>query len=449
MKKTLLFTCLAILLVQLDVTILYIAFGSITKSFQEVSTSQLSWVLNIYTLVFGSLLIPSGVAGDIYGRKKVFLLGVAIFTLASLLCGLSTSVEMLIAMRLLQAVGSSLLVPSSLGILLDSSPADFKTTSVSLWGASAALGAAIGPALGGILVTNYGWHSIFFVNVPIGIAICLSLYNIKTNSKPSGLVKLPSFVGVILIIFTMVLLSFGMLSEGRQGFSPEQFIYLGMGIIVLIFFIWHSKKSSRPLLHPELFKNGSFNTSNIASFIYFSAFAIIFFGQVQSLINEWGLSLADTGLYLLPGPLVVIPSAILSGRYAKNNGYRGLIVAGTLFVITGILYQRLGMNYVHSIFSVWMIGWLFVGIGNGMVMPSLSGSATIGLQPHLYAMGSGVNNSIRQFGTMVGITIAVSFIHSGQSAQGSYQKMFFLTCALNIIVVVLAIYGNIKAKEKL
>lgn len=448
MRKTLVLTCLAILLVQLDVTILYIAFGAITKSFPGVSSEQLSWVLNIYTLIFGALLIPAGVAGDIYGRKKVFLIGVSIFTLASFLCGISPTAGFLIAMRLLQAIGSALLVPSSLGILLEDTDANEKTVAVSMWGASAALGAAIGPAVGGILISRFGWHSIFLVNVPVGIGICYGLWTLKSSLKTNPDRHLPSFLGVILIVVSMALLSFGLLAENKEAFSSNAVLPLVLGFTFLLLFILHTKYSSKPLLKVSLFKNQGFNVANVAGFIYFTSFAIMFFGEVQSLINEWHLPISKAGIFLLPGPLAVIPSAIITGKLARNYGYRRFIIAGALLVMTGVLYQRLTVQYFDSIYLSWIIGWVMAGIGNGMIMPSLAGAATITLDPSSYAMGSGVNNSIRQFGTMMGIALAVTFIGTGVASSDTYTKMFLVTVVMNLMVAMIIYLGFNRGNKK-
>lgn len=448
MKKTLVLTCLAILLVQLDVTILYIAFGAITKSFPEVSSEQLSWVLNIYTLIFGALLIPAGVAGDIYGRKKVFLTGVSIFTLASFLCGVAPSVGFLITMRLLQAIGSALLVPSSLGILLENTEPEEKTVAVSFWGASAALGAAIGPAVGGVLISRFGWHSIFLVNVPVGIGICYGLWSLNSRSQTNPEKQLPSFIGVLLIVIAMALLSFGLLSEHKQAVSAEAMLPLFLGVVFLVLFIVHTRFSSKPLLKVSLFHNRSFNFANIAGFIYFISFAIMFFGEVQSLMNEWHLPISQAGIFLLPGPLAVIPSAIITGKLARKFGYRRFIVTGSLLVMSGVLYQRFSVQYFDSIYLSWIVGWVMAGIGNGMAMPSLAGAATITLDPSSYAMASGINNSIRQFGTMMGIAIAVTLIGTGVANSDAYTKMFLVTVVMNLMVAMIIYVGFKNGNKK-
>lgn len=436
MKKATLFTCLAIFLVQLDATILYIAFSSISASFPSSTSMQMSWVLNVYTLVFGSLLIPAGAAGDRFGRKRVFLIGTSLFTLASLLCGLSTSAELLIGMRLLQAVGAALLVPTSLALLLSETPIERRTIAVSFWGASAALGAAIGPALGGILIDSLGWHWVFFINVPIGAFVIWSAARNLAESTRYEDRRLPSFTSVALIIIAMICMSYAVLAEGREQTDPTAFWVGGLGLLLLSIFILQCSSSSNPLIDLRLFRNPTIAIANAGSFFYFLAFSIIFFGSVQSLMHEWHYAAGTAGLIMLPGPLAVIPVAIFTGRTAKTRGPKGLIIAGTLLVAGGLILQRASYGYLETVFTSWLPGWIMIGIGNGMVMPCLAAAATIGLPSHQYAAGSGLNNSIRQFGGLLGVAVAVSFIGKGASRSASYLNMF-MTAGILVLVVTL------------
>lgn len=438
MKKAIFLTSLAIFLVQLDATILYVAYSSIADSFTQVSTAQLAWILNVYTLTFGATLIPAGAAGDRFGRKKIFITGTLIFTLASFLCGVSNTPIVLIAMRFLQAIGAALLVPTSLALLLEETPKDQRTIAVSAWGASAALGAAVGPALGGVLISAFSWHWVFFINVPVGLFVAWSAHKNFLQKAKSDTQKLPSFIGVGLIMAAMVCLSYSVLAEGKTASEVSSWPFAIIGLTLLAFFIWHSNKSSNPLIDVGLFRNPIFTFSNVASFLYFLSFSIIFFGNVQSLINEWHQLIGVVGFIMLPGPLCVIPSALLSGRYAKQNGHRRLLILGALLVLSGILLQMYFRNSSASVFWGWLPGWILIGIGNGMVMPSLATAATIDLPAHQYSAGSGVNNSIRQFGSLLGIAIAVAFIGNGKVSHQLYQSMFLTALIVVFIVGILS-----------
>src|SRR5881398_821217 len=168
--RTLALTSVAVFVVSLDGTVLFVAFPAIRATFARVSAAQLSWVLNAYTIVFGALLVPSGRIADRVGRKRTFLLGLALFSAASALCGLAPSAGALIAARALQAVGAALLLPSSLAVVLHAFVVARRASAVALWGAVGALAAAIGPSLGSLIIQSWGWRWVFYINVPVGIA---------------------------------------------------------------------------------------------------------------------------------------------------------------------------------------------------------------------------------------------------------------------------------------
>lgn len=443
MNKALLYTCLAVFLVQLDATILYIAFSSIAGSFPEVSAGGLSWVLNIYTLTFGALLIPAGTLGDRLGRKKVFLIGVTVFTLASLLCGLSGSVEQLIAFRFLQAAGAAMLVPTSLALLLEDTPREKRSVAVSLWGASGALSAAIGPALGGILVASLGWHWAFFINVPIGIFVVLAGRANLPASIAQVNKRLPSPLSILLVIAAMGSLCYALLAEGTQSSNSGRTLFFLAGVGLMILFLLHCRFSKRGLMDLSLFKIPTFSIANSGTLIYSIAFSVIFFGSVQNLIYGWHHSVMAAGLLLVPGPLFVIPAAILSGRYARNYGHRMLLVVGSLLVCVGLAYQITPLFASPTLLLSWMPGWLLIGIGHGMVFPGLSAAATLDLPADRYSMGSGVNNSIRQFGSLLGIAVAILILGKGDHATtADFATLFKYAIALVFVVAILSLGIN-------
>ena len=207
--RTLALTSVAVFVVSLDGTVLFVAFPAIRATFARVSAAQLSWVLNAYTIVFGALLVPSGRIADRVGRKRTFLLGLALFSAASALCGLAPSAGALIAARALQAVGAALLLPSSLAVVLHAFVVARRASAVALWGAVGALAAAIGPSLGSLIIQSWGWRWVFYINIPVGIAAVVRGNKLLLESRDEAASELPDPFGIVLLIAGVALTALG------------------------------------------------------------------------------------------------------------------------------------------------------------------------------------------------------------------------------------------------
>jgi len=215
---------LALFLVALDTTILFVAFHGIRTTFTAASTAALSWILNAYTIVFGSLLVPAGRLADLYGRKRVFLIGVALFTLASALCGFAPSALALIGFGILQGIGAALLMPASLALILAAFPREKRSVAVSLWGAVGALAAAVGPSLGAYVVATLGWPWAFFINVPVGlVGLALNARQLE-ESRSVELGALPDVPGIVLLSLGVGALALGVVKSTGWGWASANFL---------------------------------------------------------------------------------------------------------------------------------------------------------------------------------------------------------------------------------
>src|SRR5438477_4722672 len=217
--RTLALTSVAVFVVSLDGTVLFVAFPAIRATFAHVSAAQLSWVLNAYTIVFGALLVPAGRIADRVGRKRIFLLGLALFSAASTLCGVAPSAGILIAARALQALGAALLLPSSLALVLHAFPAARRASAVALWGAVGALAAAIGPSLGSLIIQSWGWRWVFYINVPVGIAAVVRGNKLLRESRDEAASELPDLSGLVLLIAGVALIALGIVEEAAGASS--------------------------------------------------------------------------------------------------------------------------------------------------------------------------------------------------------------------------------------
>jgi len=327
--RTLTLTSVAVFVVSLDGTVLFVAFPAIRATFAHVSAAQLSWVLNAYTIVFGALLVPAGRISDRVGRKRIFLLGLGLFSAASMLCGVAPSPGMLIAARALQAFGAALLLPSSLALVLHAFPAARRASAVALWSAVGALAAAIGPSLGSLIIQSWGWRWVFYINVPAGVAAVVRGSKLLLESRDEAASDLPDLFGIVLLIAAVALFALGIVEGGGWGLlDPRTLASLIGGASLFAGFVRRTSEAASPAVDLSLFSNHTYRLVNLATFVFAIAFTAMFFNFVFFLTQRWGYTLFQAGLAITPGPLVVIPVAILAGRIADRRGHRAVLVAG-------------------------------------------------------------------------------------------------------------------------
>lgn len=395
----------------LDSSLLVIAFPSIRRSFSAVSTAELSWILNAYTIVFGALLVPSGRLADQFGRKKMFLWGVAIFTLASALCGVAPNAGALIASRALQAVGAAMLMPTSLALVLAAFPVEKRAIAVTLWGAVGGLAAALGPSAGAFIIQSFGWRSAFYINLPVGLLAFAFGKRLLRESRDITARVLPDFVGVVLLIAAVGLVTFGIVASEAWGWLDLHTAGFALGgVVLLLLFIRRSLRVASPALDLTLFADRNYRFANLATFLFGIAFFSMFLGNVLFLTQIWQYSTLKAGLAILPAPLTVIPVAVVSGRVASRYGHRVLVIpGGVLFALAGIaLLLRAGPT--PSYVSVWLPSSLLVGLGVGLCLPVLNSAAVHSLPPSRFAVGSAVNQSIRALGAVLGVALAIALL---------------------------------------
>ena len=409
--RTLALTSVAVFVVSLDGTVLFVAFPSIRATFADVSPAQLSWVLNAYTIVFGSLLVPAGRIADRIGRKRSFLTGLSLFTIASALCGLAPGAAWLIAARALQAVGAAFLLPSSLALVLHAFPATRRATAVSVWGAVGALAAAIGPSLGSLIVQYASWRWAFYLNVPIGLFAVLRGSRTLLESRDERAGDLPDPIGIALLVASVALIALGIVEGRGWGLvDPRTAASFGGGALLFIGFVLRSRRAASPAVDLSLFADRNYRLANLATFFFAVAFIAMFFTFVFFLTLRWHYSLFQAGLAITPGPLTVIPVAIAAGRIADRRGHRGVVVAGGLvFALGGALFYS-GLDSPPDFLTTWLPRAVVTGVGVGLVLPSLSGAAVHGLLPAELALGSAINQAVRQIGSVIGVGLVIALV---------------------------------------
>jgi EmrB/QacA subfamily drug resistance transporter len=437
----------AVFLVSLDSTMLYAAFGALRAAFAGATAADLSWVLNAYTVVYAAMLIPAGGLSDTHGRKKVFMLGVTLFLAGSALCGMAGSVGVLIAARVLQALGAAMLTPASLSLVLAAFPHSRRALVVSLWGAVGGLAAAIGPSLGSFVIDNVGWRWAFYINLPLGAVALWRGATLLQESSQRGPKRRVDAVGVALVIVAIGALALAIVESNSPHWQRSELLAAAVtGVIALVGFVIWSRHAPAPLVDLRLFRNRTYSFVNAATLAFGTAFALMFFGFFYYMTDVWHYSLPRAGLAITPGPLLVVVVAVLTGRVAGRTGHRPFLVGGALLYACSGLWFLLVPGQQPDYLHQWLPGVLMSGIAVGMVLPSLSAAAVNKLPLDQYAVGSAVNQAIRQIGAVMGVAITVVLLDHAGLQRSDFHTLYALHVALALLTALLCLPVNTRPR---
>ena len=403
----------------LDTTIVNIAFPSISASFSSSGSDALSWVLDGYFVVIAALLVPAGGLADRFGRKRIFQVGIASFTLSSVLCAVAPTLELLIAARVLQGIGAALIAPASLALVLDQFPPERRATGVGIWGAAAAAAAATGPTLGGALVEASDWRLIFLVNLPLGAAILIA--GRRLRERPVLDSRLPDLLGGVMLALGLALITLGIIEGNDWGWaSGSTLATFAAGAALLGGVAWRSARHPRPVLEPALFAHSSFRRGNLGTLLFAAAFFSVILGNVLFLTSVWGYSVLTAGLATLPGPAWTTVVSGPAGRLADRFGHRAVIVPGALLFAAGILVLR-SAGPQPDWLGVWLPGATLTGIGIGLAFPTFGSAAVRDVDDERFATASAVNAAFRQVGAVLGTAILVTIVGRPETLSESLR----------------------------
>ncbi len=440
--KILAITSFAVFASALDTTILYVAFPDIQETFSGVSRADLSWAINAYTIVFAALLVPAGRLADRIGRKRVFFAGVVIFTVSSAFAGAAPSAALLIAARVVQAVGAAALLPSSLALVLGEFPRERRATAVGIWGAVGALAAATGPTLGALIIDAASWRLAFFVNLPVGALTILLGARLLRESKDADAAQRQDLIGIPLLIAGVGALALGIVQSDEWGWGGARTLAaFAVSAVILPLFILRSATYHSPALDLSLFRNRNFRMANLATASFGIAFAAMFFGTVLFLNNVWRFTILESGLLIAPGPLVAAVVAVPAGRAADRIGHRPMLVAGGLIFAAGNVWRVLGTDLNREVLELWLPTLILTGVGVGLTLPTLSSAAVHGLEPNRFAVGSAVNQTVRQLGAVLGVALVIALLGSPSPAQllDAFDRIFWLLAAGGVATAVFSL----------
>jgi EmrB/QacA subfamily drug resistance transporter len=436
----------AVFMSSLDLFIVNIAFPDIERDFGGTSLASLSWILNAYAIVFAALLVPAGRSADRLGRKRSFVAGLALFTTASALCAAAPSVELLVAARVLQALGAAALFPTSLALVLPEFPPAERRTAVSIWAAVGGVAAAAGPPVGGLLV-QASWQLVFLVNVPIGIAVLFFAVRVlRETREPAGAPK-PDLGGALLLTGAIGTLTFGIVKAADWSWGDTRTIgTLAVALALLGAFWLRSTRHPSPVVEPDLLRTRAFALANAGGLLFFMAFGAMLLASVLFLTHVWHESVLHAGLEIAPGPAMAAIFAVPAGRLAGRVGERVTGAAGALLFAGGgvIWLTQVGISPDYA--AAFLPGMLIGGAGVGLVIPSLFSAATASLPPARFATGSAVLSMSRQIGVALGVAVLVSLIGTpgpGEALARFQDGWTFMLGAALAAVVTLAALGRV------
>ncbi len=401
-RVTLFAMCFGLFMIMLDNTIVNVALPSIQREL-HVKPETLAWTVNAYVVPFAALILLGGKLGDRFGRRKLFAIGLTVFTAASAGCALSSSAGMLVSWRAIQGIGAALMNPLSLSILVATFPPKRLPAAIGVWAGISGLGLAIGPLLGGVLVENADWSAVFWINVPVGVlAVAVTLFGVlESRDKTTHSLDLG---GTALITAALFCVVWGLIKSDSHGFGSTYVIaFLVAGLVLALAFVAWERRASDPMLPLEFFAQRAFTVSDaVMLLVGFAMFGAIYWGALY-LQNIQGYSALQAGVRTLPWTMMILFVAPIAGRMNARVGARYLAAAGMALLSVGMI--GLTMLHADSSYShIWPF-FMLAGIGTALAMPTLSATAMGSIPAEKAGVASGVLNTARQVGGALGIAV--------------------------------------------
>jgi len=410
--------CAAAFLAFLDTTIVNVTFPNIAAHFPEASRSDLSWVLDAYFIVIAAFLVPAGELADRLGRKRLFLLALNAFVVTSVLCAIAPTWELLVAARVLQGVAAAVIAPVSMALMLAEFPSERRSQGVGIWGAAAALAAASGPPLGGLLVEVADWRLIFLVNIPIGIGILLLGRGALVESRAER-AGLPDLAGAGVTVVGLGALALAIVEGESWGWGSIRIVGLFVLAAVLVaVLVRRCLTHPRPIVDPALMRIASFRRGNLATFLFSVAFFSMILGNILFLTGVWQYSILEAGLAVMPGPLASTIVAAPAGRLADRFGHRVVILPGTIVYAVG-LWVLSTSGATPDYVGTWLPGQTLVGVGIGLAFPTLGAASVRDIGEKAFGSASAVGSAFRQFGAVVGTAGVIVIIGNPTTLQAA------------------------------
>ncbi|MET9917025.1 MFS transporter [Streptomyces sp. NPDC006435] len=417
--------CMSLLIVSLDNTVLNVALPAMQKEL-HATVAGMQWTIDAYTLVLASLLMLAGSTADRIGRRKVFKAGLVLFTLGSLLCSLAPNLESLVAFRMVQAVGGSMLNPVAMSIITNTftDPRE-RARAIGVWGGVVGISMAAGPLVGGLLVDSVGWRSIFWVNLPVGIAAFLLTWRYVPESRAPR-PRRPDPVGQLLVIGLLGSLTYAIIEAPSAGWTSARIlVFAALAAGSLAGLLLYEPRRAEPLIDLRFFHSAPFSGATAIAVCSFAALSGFLFLNTLYLQNVRGLSALHAGLYMLPMAALTFVCAPLSGRLVGSRGPRlPLLVAGVAMTACGVLFAALDAETDDTLLFT---GFVLFGLGFGMVNAPITNTAVSGMPRAQAGVAAAVASTSRQIGGTLGVAVIGAVLAAGVAGTGSPRGAAYAT----------------------
>ncbi|MEV5815586.1 MFS transporter [Streptomyces mutabilis] len=411
--------CMSLLIVSIDNTILNVALPAMQRDL-HASTSGLQWAIDAYTLVLAALLMLAGSTADRIGRKRVFMTGLVVFTLGSLLCSLAPDLSSLVVFRMIQAVGGSMLNPVAMSIITNTftDPRE-RARAIGVWGAVVGISMAAGPLVGGLLVESVGWRSIFWVNLPVGLAaLLLTLRFVPESRAPKA--RRPDPLGQLMVIVLFGSLTYAIIEAPNAGFTAV-LPFAALALAALLGLLLYEPRRAEPLIDLRFFRSAPFSGATVIAVSAFAALGGFLFLSTLYLQNVRGLSALHAGLWMLPMAVPTFLCAPLAGRLVGSRGPRvPLLIAGGALTVSGVLFAAFEAETSDATL---FIGYVLFGVGFGFVNAPITNTAVSGMPRAQAGVAAAVASTSRQLGQTLGVAVVGAVLAAGVGAS-SYRDTF-------------------------
>jgi EmrB/QacA subfamily drug resistance transporter len=442
----LVFLLIVSFLAQLNFFIVNPCLPAMSADFGGAGLSAVSWVLNAYAILFAAMLVPVGRIADVRGRKRVLLSGIAVFVIASAVCALAPDLRVLIGGRAVQAIGASMIIPTSLGLLYPSFPQRQHTLVVGIWAGVSSVATPCGPLVGG-LIASVSWRWVFVVNVPIGIlALIVGAVLLPKVHQPEGS-RLPEMLSLVSLLSAVALLVLATVQGPIWGWSSGRTVGLFIAsAAATAVTVQRSLRAAEPVIEKCLFESVYFTAAAIAAFIYYGGSAVFIVGCTLFMQHVWHFSAMGAGLAMAPAAAIAVVFAVSAGPIASRLGRALPAVLGTMSMTAGAIYWLVMVDNTTHYVTAMLPGLMLMGVSAGLTPPPIFAAANT-LAADRATTGSAVINMCRQVGTAVGVAVLVALTATTPPAIG-YPRAWIMQALTGVVSGVILLAGAASARRR-
>jgi EmrB/QacA subfamily drug resistance transporter len=443
-------TCLATFMAFVDVTIVNTAFPDLERSFSESSLGSLSWIINSYTILFAALLLPAGRIADLAGRRRVFLYGVGLFTIASAACAVAPTLGLLIAARAVQGIAAAAMIPTGLALMLPEFPPERRAVAIGIWGASNSVAAAAGPVLGGALVELSDWRLVFLINVPVGVITLIAGLRVLREHAIAPGRQIPDLLGTAQLTIGIALVFLSIVKGNDWGWlTAATGGTLGAGAVLIAAALRRSASHPVPAVETSLWRIPGMAAINLSSLLAGVAFFAFILGGTLFLTSVWEYSVLEAGLAMTTGAFSSAIAAPLAGRASARYGEAPVTIAGAIAFVASAAVMTLALGTEPNFLGAWLPAGLLVGAGIGLMFPAIASAAIQGVTPQRLGAGIALNMTARQVGGGLGIAGLVALLSSNWSDPMARFDAAWLMCgAAAAGVGLVTAYSMLRARSE-